>query len=289
MKSRRILFSAMAGVFFAGAGLFAADVTSTNETITSPPVYVPDMSHANDLLPDGLLVWSSLMQETNAAADQEQVHFVFSFTNVSSGNIVIVSAHASCGCTQPELPPLPWIIPPGGNGEFGVTVNLQGKSGMQIKFVTVTTDKGKKDLALRINILPPVVQTLTDAERARDVEIAKFDRQTVLKGDCASCHVPKIEGKYGQTLYDAVCAICHEGEHRAAMVPDLHNLTVPTNDEFWRTWTAHGKPGSLMPAFSTAEGGPLNDMQVATIAAYLNFAIPSHVVTLITTNAPPPK
>jgi mono/diheme cytochrome c family protein len=121
------------------------------------------------------------------------------------------------------------------------------------------------------------------------VEIAKADRQAVFKGDCATCHVPKIEGKWGQTLYDAVCAICHEGKHRAAMVPDLHNLKVPTNDEFWRTWIAHGKPGSLMPAFSTAEGGPLNDTQVATIAAYLNFAIPSHVVTLITTNAPPPK
>jgi hypothetical protein len=73
------------------------------------------------------------------------------------------------------------------------------------------------------------------------------------------------------------------------MVPDLHNLKVPTNDEFWRTWTAHGKPGSLMPAFATAEGGPLNDMQIASIATYLNFAIPSHVVTLMTTNAPPSK
>jgi hypothetical protein len=33
-----------------------------------------------------------------------------------------------------------------------------------------------------------------------------------------------------------------------------------------------------MPAFSTAEGGPLSDMQIASIAAYLGQAIPSHVV-----------
>ncbi|HEX7577987.1 MAG TPA: cytochrome c, partial [Verrucomicrobiae bacterium] len=146
--------------------------------------------------------------------------------------------------------------------------------------------KGKKDLVLRINILPPVVTTLTDAERARGVEMAKADRQSVFKADCAACHAKPAEGKYGKALYDAVCAICHEGEHRATMVPDLHNLKVPTNDEFWRTWTAHGKAGSLMPAFSTAEGGPLNDMQIATVAAFLNTEIPSQSVSAMT-NAPP--
>ena len=289
MKTRCVIFFGVVGALFAPAGIFAADFTPTNVTVTSPPVYVPDTSHANDPLPDGVLAWSSLMQETNAAADQELAHFLFSFTNVSSGSVSILSAHASCGCTQPELPPLPWTIQPGGNGQFGVTVNLQGKSGMQLKSVTVTTDKGKKDLILRINILPAVIPTLSDAERAHDVEIAKADRQAVFKDDCATCHAKPAQGKYGQSLYAAVCAICHDNEHRAALVPDLHNLTVPTNDEFWRTWIAHGKPGSLMPAFSTAEGGPLNDSQIGTIAAYLNFTIPSHVVTLITTNAPPPK
>ena len=74
-------------------------------------------------------------------------------------------------------------------------------------------------------------------------------------------------------LYNAVCAVCHEAENRATMVPDLHALKVPTNEEFWRTWITHGKPGSLMPAFSTIEGGPLNDMQIASLAAYLNRAI----------------
>jgi mono/diheme cytochrome c family protein len=98
----------------------------------------------------------------------------------------------------------------------------------------------------------------------------------VFKGDCASCHVHRGEGKYGQELYQADCAICHESEHRATMVPDLHALKTPTNFEFWRTWITHGKPGSLMPAFSTVDGGPLSDMQIASLANYLGESIKSH-------------
>jgi hypothetical protein len=32
-----------------------------------------------------------------------------------------------------------------------------------------------------------------------------------------------------------------------------------------------------MPAFSSTDGGPLNDLQIASLAAYLDVAIPSHI------------
>ena len=110
--------------------------------------------------------------------------------------------------------------------------------------------------------------------------IAKVDRQAVFKNDCAICHMSRGQYKYGKELYDADCGICHEAEHRASMVPDLHSLKVPTNTDFWQTWIAHGKAGSFMPAFATSDGGPLSDMQVASLAAYLNSAIPSKVPSL---------
>jgi cytochrome c553 len=249
---------------------------------TTPAVYVPDMTHANDPLPDGIFNWDSLNKETNVAADQAQAHFAFSFTNISSGNVAIVNVKPSCGCTTAQLPPLPWIVSAGTNGQIPITVNLAGKSGTLFKTVNVSTDKGSKTLMLRINILPPVFPTMTDADRARGVATAKIDRQAVFKNDCATCHVKPGEGKYGQALYVAVCGVCHEAEHRATMVPDLRAIKTPTNADFWQTWIAHGKPGSLMPAFSIAEGGPLNDMQIASLATYLDSAIPSHA-------APPPQ
>ena len=106
---------------------------------------------------------------------------------------------------------------------------------------------------MRINILPPVKIQLTEEERAKGVAAAKIDRQAIFKGDCASCHAKNVQGKYAKDLFDSVCSVCHDAEQRASVVPDLHALKVPTNEEFWRTWIAHGKPGSLMPAFASAE------------------------------------
>ena len=279
MFSIRTFIFAIAGIFSAVTLSSAAD---TNVVATTPAVYVPDMTHANDPMPDGIFAWDELSKATDAAAAQPQAHFTFNFTNISSGNVAIVNVHPSCGCTTAQLPTLPWIVASGTNGKIPITVNIAGKSGTLFKYVDVSTDKGLKRLMLRINILPPVIVTLSEAERARQMAVAKTDRQAVFKNDCATCHAKPAEGKYGQQLYAVACGICHEAEHRATMVPDLHAIKTPTSGEFWQTWIAHGKPGSLMPAFSTAEGGPLNDMQIASLAAYLDSAIPSH-------SAPPPQ
>jgi cytochrome c5 len=269
MKLGHFLVFGIAGILLAGGRLLAADNTPTNPVATTSPVYVPNLAHQNDPLPDGVLAWDSLTKSTTVAAIEANAHFTFSFTNVSPDNVAILDVHPSCGCTTAQLPPLPWIIAAGTNAQFGVTVNMAGKTGTLVKTVTVKTDKGLKQLILQITIQPPVVPTQSDADRAHALEMAKADRQTIFRGDCTTCHVKPGEAKYGKLLYDAVCGICHEGEHRSSLAPDLHNIKTPTNAEFWQTWIAHGKAGSLMPAFSTADGGPLSDMQITSIVQYL--------------------
>ena len=213
---------------------------------------------------------------------------VVAATNSVTVPVTILSVHPSCGCTTAELPPVPWTIPPGSNGTIKLSVNLAGKAGTLFKTVNVTTEKGKKDLLLRINIAPPPpVPEMTEEQRAAGIAAAKVDRQAVFKGDCASCHLPKVEGKYGQQLFDAICAVCHQAKDRATMVPDLANLQVPTSEEFWRAWITSGKAGSLMPAFASSQGGPLNDLQIASLATYLNAVHPSKAPQ--PTNAPAAK
>jgi mono/diheme cytochrome c family protein len=204
---------------------------------------------------------------------------IVNVTNVGApAAVAVINVHASCGCTTAEVPPMPWVLPPGTNSQLRVNVNLAGKSGTLFKTVTLTTDHGRMDLILRVAIAPePPPRAMTEAERAQGVALSKVDRQAVFKGDCAACHAKNLQGRYGKQLFVAACGICHEANPRATMVPDLHNLKEPTSEEFWRTWVTSGKAGTLMPAFATVQGGPLTDFQIASLAAYLNQTFPSRV------------
>lgn len=275
MKSSRLFLYGVAAFFFTGFSLLAASPKSSRAAVSTPPVYVPNLSHAAGRLPDGVLAWDATTKETNVVANATMAYFAFSFTNVSTNPVVIMSVHPSCGCTTTKLPHLPWTLAPGANGHLEATVNLEGKTGTLYKMLTVYTDKGSKMLLLKIIIRPFEMPKMSEAQRVRNRKIAAADRQAVFKGQCATCHMQGGEGKYGAALYQADCAICHEGKYRATMVPDLHMIKTPTNYQFWRTWIAQGKPGSLMPAFSKAENGPLSEMQIDSLASYLTATIPS--------------
>ena len=273
MKRCPIIFAAFVVLSFTG-GFFTAAGQPSN-AVASPPMYVPDYSHANFPLPDGMIAWDASQKTVVATNGQDFARFDFSFTNVSPGSIAILSGRGSCSCTTVQLPETPWLIPAGGTGVIGATINLAGKFGTVAKYAFISTDKGTKSLMLFATIQPPPPPgTMTEEERARGVMAAKLDRQAVFKGDCATCHARNVEGKFGQQLFTQVCAVCHEASPRSTMVPDLHNLKDPTSGEFWRTWITSGKAGTLMPAFATSQCGPLTDMQIASLAAYLNAAIP---------------
>jgi mono/diheme cytochrome c family protein len=236
---------------------------------TNPPAPVPSPP-----LPNTVLAWDSETKEYNAKSGEAEAHYTFYFTNISAAPVVITSAAASCGCTVPKLPPLPWTNAPGAKGEIPVTMVLAGKPvGVTFKTVTVNTDKGPKILNVKVTIEPPPAAPVPVMNRDANQKAALADRQAIFKGDCVSCHVEKGRGKIGRDLYVASCGICHESEHRATMVPDLHALNHDTNADFWKTWISQGKPGSMMPAFAVSEGGPLNDAQINSLVQYLSTAI----------------
>jgi len=73
-------------------------------------------------------------------------------------------------------------------------------------------------------------------------------------------------------LYQAGCAICHDAEHRAEMVPDLHTLKHPATADYWTQWITASKPASMMPAFTKSHDGPLNEQQIASLVDYLEMS-----------------
>ena len=78
----------------------------------------------------------------------------FVFTNTGDGNLLIVDATATCGCTRPEYPKQP--IAPGKKGKVKVTYNPAGRPGPIDRTVTVKTNGSPKKVRLKIvgNVIP---------------------------------------------------------------------------------------------------------------------------------------
>lgn len=68
----------------------------------------------------------------------EKVSYSFKFTNTGKSPLIISNASASCGCTVPDYPHEP--VAPGESSEIKVVFNSSGKSGMQNKVVTITSN-----------------------------------------------------------------------------------------------------------------------------------------------------
>ncbi|WP_035727684.1 DUF1573 domain-containing protein [Eisenibacter elegans] len=83
---------------------------------------------------------------------QDVVKHVFVFTNSGDAPLIINNAQADCGCTVPKWPREP--IAPGASGEIEVEFSAVGKSGNQMKRITLyaNTDPATTQLTIKANI-----------------------------------------------------------------------------------------------------------------------------------------
>ncbi len=276
----------IAGLIGLVARAQAGPASASSTQIVVRPIPPPTAPTAPPQPLDAFLKWDADKKQTTVTNGAAEAHFVFNLTNVSSGDVIISNVLTSCGCTVARLPEVPWRIAPGADGQISATMNVAGKTGSVPKTITVLSDKGVKMLLVTANILPAAPTPMSAADREQNQKRATADRQAVFRGDCARCHAEPAKDKMGQQLYVAACGVCHEAEHRATMVPDLHAIPQETNAGFWRTWIAHGKPDSLMPAFAQSEGGILSDAQIASLVSYLTATIPSKPPTPVRKPAP---
>ena len=242
---------------------------------TPPPPSPARIAQAPDV---PALVFDAETKQYDAAPGEQFAPFTFNLTNVWTNEVIIDRVHASCGCTTVSLPDVPWHIPPKGTGEVKARVNLAGKMGLITKTITFYTSVGIRIVNLKVKIPPPpaLAGNMSEAERAAARLKAMADAQAIFKGDCAACHADKGRNALGQDLYAADCGICHESSHRESLVPDLHALKQPTDFDYWKTIISAGKPHTMMPAFAAAQGGPLTEAQVISLATYLDHTISHH-------------
>jgi mono/diheme cytochrome c family protein len=240
----------------------------TNPVANAIPQTYQPQRYQPTYVADNILLWDATEKEIHAKPEDLDLAFSFSVTNVSQTNVTINWVRPSCGCTVAKLPPTPWTLKPGEGGHIDFNLDIRGKRGTLAKYVSVDTSHGQKLLLIKA-VLPDVIARPGMDGRAKNMQLAMADRQVVFRGDCASCHATPTVGKKGEQLYTAACAICHDAPHRATMVPDLRALKKATGPEYWASWIANGKPGTLMPGFAKAHGGPLDEEQIRSLADFM--------------------
>ena len=220
------------------------------------------------------LVFDAETKEYHATTEETNAPFTFFVTNVWTNAIVIAEVYPSCHCTVADLPAYPWILAPGASGAVTARVELDGQEEEAlIRTLTFLTSVGERVVTLEVSVKAPPRRAdtpLTEAERKAATVKAAADARAIFKGECAACHADKARGLLGRELYEASCGICHDSPRRAATVPDLRGLKRPADLASWKTLIACGKPHTMMPGFAAAEGGPLTELQVSSLAGYLD-------------------
>lgn len=220
--------------------------------------------------PSTHLEWDAIERGYSATPADKEAVFVFHATNRTAAPVEIKSVGTSCHCTVATPPRKPWIIAPGATDDLTVRVDLLSRRGGLTKTIYVETSLGEDQLMVHVRIPPPAA-----ARREMNFLAAQADRQAVLKGDCASCHVTPTIGKVGAELFTTACVICHAAENRATMVPDLRVAKVHRDAAYWDKWIRLGGEGTLMPAFSRAHDGSLDDEQIQSLVEYLVAHLPT--------------
>jgi len=220
------------------------------------------------------LVWDATAKSYTGAPGAIKHEFAFTATNTGAQSVIIQRIDPSCSCTEVMMPDTPLRLAPGTTHTVRATVNFPDKTGTLTKSLFVQSDAGLQQLRLTVTIAPTTADKSRAVHRTQNQELARIDRQAVFRNDCARCHATPAAGKTGEALYHAVCAVCHETENRATMVPDLSAASAPRDVAFWSRWIADGGKGTLMPAFAANAGGPLTDDQIASLTAFLTKRFP---------------
>lgn len=221
------------------------------------------------------LVWDSVDKKIALVGMTNRTRLTFWVTNKSDKEITIFSTETSCECTVVDSSTkFPWQIAPSEGGPIHVNVNTRGIYGMMEKTIAVKTSQGIQTLAFHLQI-PLSPAPFNRSVREQDVEAARADRQAIFQGHCAACHSLPTQGITGAVLFEKACGICHLSEHRADFVPNLAGINVPTDEKYWNNIVAHGKPGTMMPAFANTDGGVLNKDQIQSLVEFLMKNYPS--------------
>jgi len=103
------------------------------------------------------MVFDNIEYDFGEIAQGEKVVHAFKFKNEGENTLIISDVSAKCGCTVTEWPKIP--IEPGASSEIEVVFSSEGKTGHQVKVITVITNSMPNTTVLKISgdVLTPTI------------------------------------------------------------------------------------------------------------------------------------
>src|SRR5436189_2235583 len=110
------------------------------------------------------LKWEQTSVELHPAFSDKQAVAHFKYENVGKTSVHFESVKASCGCTTAQTQKDE--VAPGEKGEVTATFNIGGRTGTQVKTVTVQTDDPDPSRATTVLTLKAVITPLLEIQPA---------------------------------------------------------------------------------------------------------------------------
>src|SRR5213082_2466920 len=110
------------------------------------------------------LKWEQTSVDLKPALGDKQAVAHFKYENVGNTPIHFESVHASCGCTTAQTQNEQ--VAPGQKGEITATFNIGGRTGTQVKTVTVRTDDPNPARSTTVLTLKAVITPLLEIQPA---------------------------------------------------------------------------------------------------------------------------
>lgn len=195
----------------------------------------------------------------------EKRSFEWTYFNDGDAPLTILETRPSCGCTASVSRDK--AVPPGAGGTLSVTFDGAGQSGSIRKSLAVLSDDPVQGIVL-LTILAQVTPAGAPTVPGDHPPVAG---QSMLMGSCGKCHAEPATGKSEESLWAAVCAMCHGREAEGGRAVSLRDAgyLASHDDRALREVIAYGTTNPRMPGFSDVMGGPLSDAQIDSLVRTL--------------------
>jgi len=148
------------------------------------------------------LKWEQTSVDLRPAFNDKQAVAHFKYENVGNTPVHFKSVHASCGCTTAQTQNEQ--VAPGQKGEITATFNIGGRTGTQVKTVTVQTDDPERStivLTLKavitplLEFQPALVYWQNGEEPKAKIITAKANKDAVIKKLDVASSTPDFTAK----------------------------------------------------------------------------------------------